>query len=480
MNYKKIGRINGFFLLVEAFFMLPPLILCMFDGDRKTAFAFAATILLIAAVSVLLMLVTKQERKSFYAKEGLVSTGIGWILLSLFGCLPFVFSKQIPNFIDALFETVSGFTTTGASVLSNVEGLTMGLQYWRCFTNWLGGMGVLVFILAIAPIGGDSIYLLQAESPGPNVDKLVPKMRRTATILYLIYIGLTLLNILFLLCGEMNLYEAVCTAFTTAGTGGFGIKNDSIAGYSAYTQIVCTVFMLLFGVNFCCYYLILIGQIRNVWKDEEFRLYWGLVAISGVLITVNAFRCFSGVADGVRHAFFQVASIMTTTGYSTVDFDAWPTFSKAVLLCLMVIGASAGSTGGGLKCSRLLILLKNAKRNLRQLVHPNTVQVIRVNNGVVNERVVTNTTAYFVVYALILVASILIVSLDRVTFTTSFSAVLSCFNNIGPGLDQVGPMCNYGDLNILSKLVLIFDMLAGRLEIFPILILFRYSTWKRY
>ncbi|MBE6633826.1 MAG: TrkH family potassium uptake protein [Ruminococcaceae bacterium] len=480
MNYKKIGRINGFFLLVEAFFMLPPLILCMFDGDWRTAGAFGLTILLIAAVSTLLMIFTKQEGKHFYAKEGLISTGIGWILLSLFGCLPFVFSKQIPHFIDALFETVSGFTTTGASVLSNVEGLTMGLQYWRCFTNWLGGMGVLVFILAIAPIGGDSIYLLQAESPGPNVDKLVPKMRRTATILYIIYIGLTLLDVLFLLCGEMNLYESVCTAFTTAGTGGFGLKNDSIAGYSAYTQIVCTVFMLLFGVNFSCYYLILIGQIRNVWKDEEFRLYWGLALVSGVLITVNAFRCFAGGVDGIRHAFFQVASIMTTTGYSTVDFDTWPTFSKAVLLCLMVVGASAGSTGGGLKCSRLLILLKNARRNLRQLVHPNTVEVIRVNDRVINERVVTNTTAYFVVYALILTVSVLIVSLDRVTFTTSFSAVLACFNNIGPGLDQVGPMYNYGDLSILSKLVLIFDMLAGRLEIFPLLILFRYSTWKRY
>ncbi len=484
MNIKMIGRINAFFLLVEAIFMLPAMLICIFESDKRTAWAFAASILLLLAISGLLLLLTRRARRGFYAKEGLVSTGIGWILLSLFGSLPFFLSGQVPNFIDALFETVSGFTTTGASILSDVEAITKGLMYWRCFCNWLGGMGVLVFLLAIAPIGGGSdgftLHLLRAESPGPNVGKLVPKMRKTALILYLIYIGLTVLDIIFLLVGKMSLFDSVCTAFATAGTGGFCVRNESIGAFSPYIQVVCAVFMLLFGVNFTCYYFILIGQIRNVWKDEEFRLYWGLVLGSVVLIAFNISPQFASVGETIRHAFFQVSSIATSTGFSSTDFDLWPTFSKVILLCLMAVGACAGSTGGGLKCARLLLLLKAAKRNIRQLIHPNAVRVIRVNGQPVDETIVANTSAYLAIYVMIVAISCLAVSLDSIDFTASFTAVLSCFNNSGPALGALGPTCNYGGLSIFSKLILILDMLAGRLEIFPILILFGKNTWKHY
>ncbi len=484
MNLKMIGRINAFFLLIEAAFMLPALIICLFEQDWKTAWAFIATVLILFAASGLLLLLTRRAKRGFYVKEGLVCTGLGWILISLFGCLPFVFSGQIPHFIDALFETVSGFTTTGASILSDVETLTKGAMYWRCFTHWLGGMGVLVFLLAIAPLGGESegftMHLLRAESPGPNVGKLVPKMRKTAVILYLIYIVLTVINFIFLVCGDMSAFDAICTAFGTAGTGGFGIRNDSMMSFSPYIQIVTAVFMFLFGVNFTCYYFILIGQVKNVFRDEELRLYGGLVLSSSLLIALNTRGMFSSVWETLRHAFFQVSSIITTSGYATCNFDEWPTFSKAILFCLMLVGASAGSTGGGLKCARLLILVKAVRRNIKQLVHPKTVRVVRVNGQAMDDRIISNTTAYFALYALILVISFLIVSIDRVTFETSISAVVTCFNNVGPGFDEVGAVRNFGGLSILSKSTLIFDMLLGRLEIFPILILFAANTWKKY
>ena len=410
--------------------------------------------------------------------------GLGWILLSLFGGLPFFLSGEIPNFADALFEIVSGFTTTGASVISDVETLSRGILYWRSFSHWLGGMGVLVFLLAVAPLGGKNegftMHLLRAESPGPNVGKLVPKMRRTAAILYLIYVLLTVVDFLLLLAGRMPVFDAICTAFGTAGTGGFGIRADSMAGYSPYLQNVTTVFMLLFGVNFSCYYLILLGQVRSVWKDEEFRMYWCMVLLAGAMITVNLRGMYDSVWTSMRHAFFQVASITTTTGFATTDFDLWPTFSKSLLLLLMAIGASAGSTGGGFKCARILLIFKTLKRNIQQMMHPNSVPVIRMNGQPVDERVIANTNAYLGAYCIILTVSFLLVSLDNISTTTAFSATLSCFNNIGPGLDQVGPATSYAGLNYLSKAVLTLDMLAGRLEIFPVLILFGKSTWKRY
>ena len=482
MNYKIMGRFLSMILIGEALFMVPALGISVADGTSYVTRAFLISIAVILAVAVGLALITRRASRRFFAKEGLFCVGASWILMSLFGCLPFCLSGEIPHFVDALFEMVSGFTTTGASVVRDVEALSRGTLYWRSFSHWVGGMGVLVFLLAIVPLSGKSegftMHLLRAESPGPNVGKLVPKMRQTAAVLYLTYLVLTVLNIVFLLFGGMSFFEAICTAFGTAGTGGFGVKNDSIAGYSPYLQNVCTVFMLLFGVNFGCYYLLLLKQVRDVFRDEELKLYMGVVLGSIVLIFLNIRGLYSTLGEALRHAAFQVSSIITTTGYATADFDLWPAFSKAILLVLMAIGACAGSTGGGLKCARVLLIVKSAKRNLAQMLHPQKVQVIRVNDQPMNEKVLANTNAYLCVYVLILAVSFLLISLDGFSVVTNFSAVLSCFNNIGPGFDMVGPTCNYADYGIVSKIVLIVDMLAGRLEIFPILALFSFGTWK--
>ena len=482
MNYKMIGRFTAQILAIEAGFMIPALLISLYMGEWLAVRGFLYTLALIAAISVVLFLLCRGAPSAFQAREGLVCVGISWIVLSLLGCLPFYLSREIPRYIDAFFEIVSGFTTTGASILSDVESLSRGILYWRSFSHWLGGMGVLVFLLAFTPRdkngSGFTMHLLRAESPGPNVGKLVPRMRKTAGILYLLYVGLTVANILFLLLGKMPLFDAVCTAFGTAGTGGFGIKNDSIAGYSPYIQNVCTVFMLLFGINFNCYYLLLVGQIRSVLKDEELRLYLGIVAGSILAIVLNLRGFYDTLADTLRHAAFQVSSIITTTGFATTDFDLWPSFSKGILLFLMVIGACAGSTGGGLKCARVLLLLKSLRRNIRQVLHPRKVQVVRVNDQIVSERVLDNANAYLAAYVVIIIASFLAISLDGFSTGTNLSAVLACFNNIGPGLEVIGPTCNYAGFSSLSKLVLIVDMLAGRLEIFPILVLFSGSTWK--
>ena len=359
----------------------------------------------------------------------------------------------------------------------------MGMLYWRSFSHWLGGMGVLVFLLAVSSgderSKGFTMHILRAESPGPKVGKLVPRMKQTAEILYLLYIMLTVLNIVFLLIGKMPLFDAVCTAFGTAGTGGFGIKNDSIAGYSPYLQNVCTVFMLLFGVNFSCYYMLMLRQVKSVFKDEELRLYIGAVVGSTALIALNLRGMYDTVGETIRHAAFQVASIVTTTGFATTDFDLWPTFSKTILVCLMMLGACAGSTGGGFKCGRALLVFKGLRRSVREIVHPGRVEVVRVNGRPMEEKVLANTNAYLAAYALIIVFSFFAISVDGFSVTTNLTAVLSCFNNIGPGLEAVGPTCNFGGFSIFSKLVLILDMLAGRLEIFPILILFSRTTWGR-
>jgi trk system potassium uptake protein TrkH len=433
-------------------------------------------------VGSLLFLICRTAGRLFGTREGMVCVSFSWVVLSLLGCLPFYISGAIPNYIDALFEIVSGFTTTGASILTNVEALPKGLMYWRSFSHWLGGMGVLVFLLALAPASGGeagfTMHLLRAESPGPNVGKLVPKMRRTAMILYLIYIAMTVINFLFLVFGGMSVFESVCTAMGTAGTGGFGTRNDSMASYSPYIQNVTTVFMFLFGINFSCYYLLLLRQIRGVFRDEELRLYIGLAVSSAALIAWNIRPLYESLGETVRHASFQVSSIMTTTGFSTVDFDAWPSFSKGILLMLMIVGACAGSTGGGLKCARLLLLFKILRRNIRQVLNPRKVMVVRNNGQRVDEQVLANTNAYLAAYVVILVVSVLLVSLDNFSTTTNISAVLACFNNIGPGLEAVGPMANFAAYSGFSKIVLIVDMLAGRLEIFPILVLLSRSTWK--
>lgn len=483
MNYKMMGRFIAQILMITGVFMLPALAISVYCGETAAVYAFLLTLGVFALVIGLLMLTCRGAASAFYAKEGLVCAGASWIVLSLLSCLPFYFSREIPSYMDALFEIVSGFTTTGASVLPAVEPLSKGILYWRSFSHWLGGMGVLVFLLAFTQSGGKgqgfTMHLLRAESPGPNVGKLVPKMRKTAAILYLLYICLTILNVIFLLFGKMPLLEAVCTAFGTAGTGGFGIKNDSIASYSPYLQNVTTVFMALFGINFSCYYLLLIGNFRSVFKDEELRMYLGILVGATLLIAWNLRGFYPTLGETFRHAAFQVSSIMTTTGFATTDFGRWPAFSQSILLLLMVIGACAGSTGGGLKCARALLLFKGLKRNIHQVLHHRRVQAIRINDQVVEEKVLDNANAYLSAYVIILFLSFLVISLDGYSIGTNFSAVLACFNNIGPGLEAVGPTCNFGGYSALSKLVLILDMLAGRLEIFPILVLFSHSTWKR-
>ena len=482
MNYKMMGRFTAQMLLIEGIFLIPALLISLFLGESAAAYGFAVTLGLIALVGGPMYFFCRDVKSAFYATDGMVCVAVSWLVLSLVGAIPFYVSEAIPSYIDALFETVSGFTTTGASILPEVEHMAKGLMYWRSFTHWVGGMGVLVFLLAIAPSKGNeqgfTMHLLRAESPGPSVGKLVPKMRKTAAILYFLYIILTVLDFLFLIVGGMPVFDAVCTSFGTAGTGGFGIKNDSIASYSPYLQNVTTVFMLLFGVNFSCYYLLTQRQIKNVLKDEELRLYVLIVLGSIGLIVWNLGDFYPTLAETVRHAAFQVSSIITTTGFATTDFDLWPSFSKTILLCLMVIGACAGSTGGGLKVARVLLLFKSLKRNIAQMLHPRKVQVIRNNGSVVSERIVANTNAYLCAYVVLMFGSFVLISLDGYSVGTNFSAVLSCLNNIGPGMELVGPTCNFSIFSAFSKLVLILDMLLGRLEIFPILVLFSLQTWK--
>ena len=480
MNYKMMGRFIAQIFTIETVFMLPALAISLYGRESGAIFGFLITIGIVAVLTGLLHLICRGAPNAFYAKEGLVCVGASWIAMSLLGSLPFYLSGAIPSFIDAFFETVSGFTTTGSSILSDVESLPKGLLYWRSFTHWLGGMGVLVFMLAFTSGEkgkGFTMHLLRAESPGPDVGKLVPRMRKTAAILYIIYVVLTIVNILFLLAGKMSLLDAVCTAFGTAGTGGFGTKNTSLIHFSPYLQNVTTVFMALFGINFSCYYLLLAGQLRSIFKDEELRMYLGIIFVSIVLIVLNVRNYYSTLGETVRHAAFQVSSIITTTGFSSYDFDLWPSFSKAVLMLLMIVGASAGSTGGGLKCSRLLLILKVLRRNIHQILWPRKVQAIRYNNRVMDEKVLDNANAYLAAYFIIIFISFLVVSMDNFSVGTNITAVLACFNNIGPGLEQVGPMCNFSAYSPLSKFVLILDMLAGRLEIFPILVLFSRGTW---
>ena len=487
MNFKMMGRFVAQIISVEAAFMLPALGISLFAGEFGAVKGFLYTIGIIAVLATVLFALCRKADKIFGAREGLVCVALGWTSLSVLGCLPFFFSGEIPVFMDALFEATSGFTTTGSSILYDVEALSNGLLYWRSFSHWLGGMGVLVFLLAIAPTdngdNGFTMHLLRAESPGPDVGKLVPKMRQTTLILYIIYVAMTILNVIFLLCGGMSLFEAICTAFGTAGTGGFGIRNDSLASYSPYIQWVTTIFMILFGINFSCYYLLLMRQVKAVFQDEELRLYVALALGCTLFITLNVWfnmrGAYSTLGETIRHAAFQVASIMTTTGYATTDFDLWPAFSKGLLLMLMVVGACAGSTGGGMKCARVLLLFKSLRRNIRQVLNPRTVQVVRNNKKVVDEKIIANTNAYLAAYVVVIIISFLLISLDGFSTGTNLTAVLACFNNIGPGLEAVGPTCNFAGYSIFSKLVLSVCMLAGRLEIFPILVLFSRSTWKK-
>lgn len=483
MNVKSISRTVGLILLITGIFQLFPLLIAVIDHEPRNILAYIESLCLILLVGSALLLFSRGGNRMFSAQEGFAATGLSWIFMSAFGALPFFLSGQIPSYVDAFFEMVSGFTTTGASILTDVEALSRCNLFWRSFSHWLGGMGVLVFLLAVVPgarkNGGTGIYLMRAESPGPSVDKLTPHLRQTAMILYGIYILLTALCIVCLLLGGMPVFDSFCIAFGTAGTGGFAIKNSSMGGYSCFLQTVVTVFMFFFGVNFSLYYMLLLRKFKAVFKNEELRLYFGIAAGSIVLIAINISRMYNTVYESVHHAAFQVVSIMTTTGYGTVDFEQWPAFSKAILLSLMFIGASAGSTGGGLKVSRVLLLMKSIRRTIRKALHPRRVQPVYMDGRAVSEEVCDNVNAYLAIYCVILVLSFAIISVDGFSIGTNFSAVASCFNNIGPGFELVGATQNFSIYSDLSKIILSLDMLLGRLEIFPLLLLLSPDTWSR-
>ena len=482
MNYSMISSIVGKVLSVEAVFMLPALVISLCCGEGAAALGVGLAMALSLAVGLPLGL-HKPKKTDFFARDGLAIACLTWLAVSAIGALPFCISGAIPNYIDCLFETVSGFTTTGATILANVEALPRGLLYWRSFTHWLGGMGVLVFLLILNPLSaknsGENMHILRAESPGIKIAKLVPRMRDSAGILYRIYIVLTVLEFVFLICGRMPVFDAVCLAFGTAGTGGFGVLNDSVASYSPYCQWVITVFMLLFSVNFNVYFLLLLRRWKKALRNEELWLFLGMVAVSVGIISVNVYHTFATVEETLRHASFQVASIVSTTGFSTVDFDAWPQMSRMILLFLMFVGACAGSTGGGLKVVRVLVLGKAVGRSINRVVHPNAVRLVHMDGEVLDDGTVHSVGAYFVLYAFILCAAVLLVSLDALSFETSFSAVVACLNNIGPGLDQVGPMVNYNCFSWFSKIILLLSMLVGRLEIYPMMLLFMPRLWTK-
>ena len=479
MNYSIIIYIIGMILEIEAIFMTLPAITALIYHETSGV-AFLITIALCLVIGLPLTR-KKPTRKAFYTKEGFVTVALSWIVLSIIGAIPFVISRSIPNPVDALFETVSGFTTTGASILNDVEALPHCMLMWRSFTHWVGGMGILVFMLIVLPLaGGQTIYLMRAESPGPSVSKISPHMRDTALILYAIYFGLTVLQIILLLIGGMPMFDAICVSLGTAGTGGFGNWNDSIAHYdSAYLQNVISVFMILFGINFNAYFLLLTRKFKQLFKIEEIRVYLGVIAVFTTLIAFNVRGCFGSLRESFHHSLFQVASIITTTGFSTVDFNQWPAFSKLLIVLLMFIGACAGSTGGGMKCSRILLLFKGVKKEMMSLIHPRLVRVHKMDGQRVQHEVMRSVNAFLVAYLIVIAISILIVSLHCEDMVTSFTSVVTCINNVGPGLNQVGPAANFGALHPLSKIVLIFDMLAGRLELFPMLLLFAPETWRR-
>lgn len=477
MNSNIILYILGHVLRLTAFLLLLPALTGLIYLE-SAAFSYLAVALLCFFIG-LFATRHKPQNTTFYLKEGCITTSLSWILLSVFGCIPFCLSGEIPSFTDALFETISGFTTTGASILSDVESLSHCTLLWRSFTHWIGGMGVLVFLLAIVPLsGGSNINLMRAESPGPSVGKLVPKIKYTARILYIIYFGLTLIEVLFLLFGGMPVFDAVCTAFGTAGTGGFGIRNDSIGGYSSYIQWVVTVFMLLFGVNFNAYYLLLFGKAKQALKMDEVRWYFIIVFASAAIITVSLCRNAVPLSKAVRDSSFQVASIITTTGFSTADFNAWSGTSRTILVILMFVGACAGSTGGGIKVSRFIVLFKAMFKEFGSYIHPKSIKRITMDGKPVEHDIIRSINVYLVTFIILFTASVFAVSLEGKDLVTNFTAVAATINNIGPGLELVGPTQNFGCFNAFSKYVLMLDMLAGRLELFPLLILFHPAVWK--
>lgn len=477
MNSSMIRYILGYVLKTEAALLLLPCLIALIYSEKEGIWYLPVA----AACTLLGLLMTRRKPANtvFYLKEGCIATSLSWILLSFFGCLPFYLTGEIPSFTDALFETISGFTTTGASILSDVEALSHCSLFWRSFTHWIGGMGVLVFLLAIVPLsGGSNINLMRAESPGPSVGKLVPKVKYTARILYLIYFGMTVIETILLLLGRMPLFDAVCTSFGTAGTGGFGIKNDSFGSYSPYLQWIVTIFMILFGINFNAYYLIIFGNIKKALKMEEVRYYLLVIVVSVGIIFFNILGTCAGAFEALTQSAFQVASIITTTGFSTTNFDTWASTSKIVLVLLMFVGACAGSTGGGIKVSRFVILFKTVRKEFTSYIHPKSIKKIKMDDKPVEHEIIRTINVYFITFTVLFVLSIFLISFDGTDLVTDFTAVAATINNIGPGLAMVGPMENFGFFSNFSKYVLMFDMLAGRLELFPLLLVFHPAIWK--
>ena len=480
MNYRMVAFVLGRIFAVEAGLMLFPLLCAMLYGEWYLLPAF----LLPAALLAVLGFITSRKtpkNTTIFARDGLAIVALVWVLMSAFGALPFVISGEIPSFIDAFFETVSGFTTTGSTILTDVEALSHGTLFWRSFSHWVGGMGVLVFVMAVIPLSNkNSMFLMRAEIPGPTCDKLVPKARTTARILYTMYLGLSVAEVIFLLAGDMNLYQAVIHTFSTAGTGGFSDRNASVAAFnSAYIDGVITVFMLLFGINFNLYFLLLMKNVKGFFKNEELRNYLGIVAAAIVLITINIMNLYGGVLHAFRYAAFQVVSVITTTGFVTANFDLWPEFSKTILLMLMIVGACAGSTGGGMKVSRIMILGRTITKETRQILHPKSVNVVKLDGKRLTNEETHGVYVYTICYFVILCVSVLLVSVDNFDFTTNFTAVLTTLNNVGPGLAKVGPVENFSAFSCFSKIVLSFDMLIGRLEILPIMMLLAPVTWRK-
>ena len=480
MNYNMIIYILGNLMKVEGCLMIVPLFIAIAKTENAPMKAFITTIVMLLGLGTVLTSI-KFKNKDIYAREGFVITALSWIVLSFFGAMPFYFSETIPSFVDSFFETVSGFTTTGASILTVIEGLPLSILFWRSFTHWIGGMGVLVFLLAIIPMGGDrSMYIMKAEAPGPLVGKLVPKVKSTAKLLYLIYVFLTIAEMIFLIAGGMPLFDSIVSAFSTAGTGGYSIKNASIAAYnSAYIEYIIAIFMMIFGINFNLFYLLLMKNFINVFKNEELRYYLGIIAIATVLITANIASMYDSIEQAFRNAFFQVTSLITTTGFITANYELWPEFSKTMLIVIVMIGACGGSTGGGLKVSRLVIVLKMITQELKRMVHPRSVNIIKLDGMKIEQETVDSVTSFFVIYVFLIFGSFIIISVDNFDFTTSLTAVMTCVGNVGPGLGGVGPVENFSIFSPFVKIVLCMDMLLGRLEIFPLVMLFSPAVWKK-
>ena len=479
MNHAMVRYLIGWMLGVESLFLLLPALTALIYREN-VVLAYLGVAALCMALAALFCH-KKPTNTRFYAREGFVTVALCWIVLALTGALPFMFSGEIPFVVDALFETISGFTTTGATILGDVEVLSRASLLWRSVTHWVGGMGVLVFMLIVLPLaGGQTIHLMRAESPGPSVSKLSPHLRDTAMILYAIYFGMTVVEAILLMLGGMSLFDAACTSMATAGTGGFGIWNTSMAHYNSYyLQAVVTVFMILFGINFSVYFLLLTRRFKAAFRIEEVRVYLGVILASSVVIALNVRHLFPSLLDSFHHAAFQVASIITTTGFSTVDFNQWPALSKAILVLLMFIGACAGSTGGGMKCSRILLMCKSIRKEMQFLIHPRAVRVNKMDGRRVQHEVVRSVNVFMIAYLLLFILSVLLLSVTNEELITNFTAVAATLNNVGPGLELVGPAANFGFFSPLSKIVLMFDMLAGRLEVFPMLLLFAPGTWRR-